>query len=363
MNHTFGNHLERFAHAVDIVSDNVFFNALELVRRYLRDTLSIQYCELLVPIPIDGRPGLKSEWHPGGEGWASSIRNESGDYNGQISYAFDKQRRAWMVAVDRNELRDTACEDLWNSGIPSEKIPAFVHLNDKPIKTSIMCPLRADEQRLGILNFESTIHLRPTKTLTEEIRRITDSIAYLLILKKAHQFQCESTGKALGVLDQSTRLPLTDKDRVFVASSGKGDAVVTGIITRTLAEFDVEVAYWKVDTHIGNIQDYLWNKISTSVLGVCYLSEPNERSSFRYTDNRNVLFEAGMMHALSKSGEVMKGWIPIREKDSPPLPFDFGSEKIVEVPRNSNFEINEDWLQATLRSHLKSANLPHSGTH
>jgi hypothetical protein len=318
---------------------------------------------LIVPIPIDGTAGLKSEWHPGGEGWASRIRNESGVYVGQVSYAFDKQRSAWIVAIDRGELKATAYEDLWHIGTPPDDIPPFVHLNDKPIKTSVMCPLRAGEQRLGILNFESTLHLRPTKTLTDEIKRIADSIALLMILKKAHQFQCDSTGKALGVLNECAKLPLTDKDRVFVASSAKGDASVTGIITRTLAEFDVEVAYWKTDTHLGNITDYLWKQISTSVIGVCYLSEPSEAGPHKYTDNRNVLFEAGMMHALSKNGEVMKGWIPIREKNSPPSPFDFNSENIVEVPRNSNFEINEDLLSATLRRLLKSENIPQSGTH
>jgi hypothetical protein len=93
------------------------------------------------------------------------------------------------------------------------------------------------------------------------------------------------------------------------------------------------------------------------------MSEYTGGDRYKYTDNRNVLFEAGMMHALAKSGEVMKGWIPIREKDSPPSPFDFNSETIVEVPRDTNLEINEDLLSATLRKLLKSVGLPQLAAH
>ena len=53
-----------------------------------------------------------------------------------------------------------------------------------------------------------------------------------------------------------------------------------------------------------------------------------------YVDNPNVVFEAGMLHARTsvdetdKSGEPC-GWIPIREAESAPAPFDFSPSKIM----------------------------------
>lgn len=51
-------------------------------------------------------------------------------------------------------------------------------------------------------------------------------------------------------------------------------------------------------------------------------------------DNPNVIFEAGMLHALINSPDAPpSGWIPVREEDSPAAPFDFAAERIEKVPR------------------------------
>ena len=42
-----------------------------------------------------------------------------------------------------------------------------------------------------------------------------------------------------------------------------------------------------------------------------------------YTDNSNVLFEAGMMHGKTDDvSDTPISWIPIREELSPETPFD-----------------------------------------
>ena len=86
--------------------------------------------------------------------------------------------------------------------------------------------------------------------------------------------------------------------------------------------------------------------ITKSRFGVCYFSEPapdGDSDNHKFIDNVNVIFEAGMFQSLTNSPNVVPvGWIPIREKESPPPPFDFGKERIVEIPRLADGKLNQD---------------------
>jgi hypothetical protein len=66
-----------------------------------------------------------------------------------------------------------------------------------------------------------------------------------------------------------------------------------------------------------------------------------------------VLFEAGMLHSLTNSPvTVPSGWIPIREKNSPKIPFDFASERVLIVARSSNGELMEERFRSDLRRRM-----------
>jgi hypothetical protein len=72
----------------------------------------------------------------------------------------------------------------------------------------------------------------------------------------------------------------------------------------------------------GAITAQIADKIVKSRFGICYFSEPGQQpSQHKYVDNPNVIFEAGMLHALINSPDAPpSGWIPVREDDSPPPP-------------------------------------------
>lgn len=97
----------------------------------------------------------------------------------------------------------------------------------------------------------------------------------------------------------------------------------------------------------GNINAQIAREIVRSRFGICYLSQKSQDdSSHKFIDNPNVVFEAGMLHALTRvtsatSGAEPSGWIPMREADSPPAPFDFAAERTIEIPRSGNGELNE----------------------
>jgi hypothetical protein len=71
-------------------------------------------------------------------------------------------------------------------------------------------------------------------------------------------------------------------------------------------------------------------------------------------DNPNVLFEAGMLHALTfLSIQGTSGWIPIREQNSPQPPFDFAGERIELIPRAADGSLNQEMFRTRLRARLK----------
>jgi len=355
---TFGKYLMRFAQAVDIVSQPVLSEVLDLIKLYLNERLEIQFCELLIPIRVGNAAALRSEWHPGGTEWAQTIKNHEGEYNGQISYAYDLETTMWIVAHSGECLAVTdQYLDLLGSR-HATKIPQYVKLTSHPIKTSIIYVLRHDDQILGVLNLESTQHLRATNTLMEELKHIVEALTILYGLHRANTIQSLNTGRALQSLRDVKNLPLTVLPKVFVASSARADKSVTARITRVLAQYDIEVQYWKSDVRPGNILEHLWRSISSSVIGICYFSEPSEAHEYKYQDNQNVVFEAGMMHSLSSSANnLMIGWIPVREANSPEVPFDFGSQQILWVPRDGGDRVDEEALAVELERLLDSASI------
>jgi hypothetical protein len=61
------------------------------------------------------------------------------------------------------------------------------------------------------------------------------------------------------------------------------------------------------------------------------------------------------MHALATADQDVgepAGWIPIREGNSPPPPFDFASERILYIPRSICGELNETKLRQMLADRI-----------
>lgn len=105
------------------------------------------------------------------------------------------------------------------------------------------------------------------------------------------------------------------------------------------------------------------DRVVRSRHGICYFSEPAPAGvGHRYVDNPNVIFEAGMLHALINAPDAPpSGWIPVREDDSPPAPFDFADQRIERVPRDQQGQVLEDRFRAQMHRTTRAsrpANLP-----
>jgi hypothetical protein len=346
---TFGNDILHFARTPYHVDDQVWGSVISLVEKYLGRELHIEAFELLIATKVDNERGLGSYWHPGAMPWSSRLKTD-GQYCGQVSYSFDRNLDMWVVAVDGGLLlrNPHGYRDLLENA-PSAEIPPYVDMNLHPrkIRTSILLPLHVPSHEVGLLNLESTQHLRPSSHMHEELRHIANAISELYVKRSGR----DGRDDAITFLREQQTLPLRDGRTLFLAYSTGADDQVIGAIKELLNEkFDVNVIDWKADDDCGDIRAQIWDHISKSTVCICYLSEPDQIGP-RFHDNPNVLFEAGIMYALTQN-QAMTAWIPIREPEPPALIFDIATERMLIVKRDVSGRLNEPALRNELSRKL-----------
>ncbi|SRR6266487_102758 len=364
-NSTFAGQLKHFAESVDIVDDTRFDNVRDLVYRYVVKQLGGEYFELLRQ--ESGGDGDKQSWLR--TFWSSddrphfwAIRSDDGSYTNPVTDAFDNGRPMWIVSPEKDPLDEAdQHHDLWSN---TANLSRYRPSSSEPIRTVVILPLSL-QRSYGVYCFESSRYIEITDVAKLELKRLADALAVLYRLWEANKAQLTGTEHAIGDLRellQQAKFPRLAKPHFFVAFSHKADETVKLIIRDTLDEFAAKLEYtdWTRMDDSGNISAQIGKEILESRFGLCYLSEPDDHDSAsapRYRDNPNVIFEAGMLHARTTAadetdGGEPAGWIPIREQESPPAPFDFAAERILQVPRSRNGDLNESRLREMLRGRI-----------
>ncbi len=101
----------------------------------------------------------------------------------------------------------------------------------------------------------------------------------------------------------------------------------------------------------GNINRQLLEAIASARYGICYFSQ--KVGDGAYIDNVNVVFEAGMFHGrVDEITPVPASWVPIREQQSPDLPFDFAQERILWVERTRTGKLRTKSFATAMRRNL-----------
>ncbi|HWA74167.1 MAG TPA: GAF domain-containing protein [Polyangiaceae bacterium] len=297
--------------------------------------------------------------------------------NGQSALAFVKQVPLWIVAANRSQLeRATVYRDLWSNS-PAKVIPRYIRVNKRSARTSIIIPIKEDEEVYGVINFESKEYLEINEDAKRELQLIAESLSILYLLSTSNRLQAMSTDHAMKVLNElRVRFPAKfAKPTLFLASSSAADEVVEATILETVKEFSdrLSVVHWRELVATGDINAHILREITDCQIGVCYLSEPAPESTarsgrsqtrapdgsggYKYRDNMNVLFEAGMLNALVAQRVTLgrpSAWIPIREKDSPDAPFDLRAQRTIVVPR-SRQSVQRESLRTALRNAIEHA--------
>jgi len=367
---TFADYLERFAKALDVLSSDNYETCSSAVVDYFTRRLHMSLVEFLSiafadkPYP-DSQIQMLSEFVSGGRNvGAFSLKDNQNKYRGHVCYTYDKRAPLWIVSADRGPLRSSReFRDLW-SNVPHVDLPGYWNNAQDCIRTSIIYPAYGVDgvQDDVVINVETTRYLEVNSRLKAEIEKIAKAFSIMKRHVYTHKRQHEGTR---GCVDEMRtifdRFPvrdlLTQKPTLFLATSDAADQQVVGAIRDVLAEFNerFETIYWKERTESGRVNVQILNWIRDAEYGIAYFSEPSEGREHNFRDNPNVLIEAGMMHA-NMSAQITdepRAWIPIREKDSPAMPFDFLSERTIKVPRISGGTLNEESFKFQLRARIE----------
>jgi hypothetical protein len=356
---TFGAHLRHFARSVDIVDQGTLVGARELVHEYVRDELHAAYFELALGYMVDEGLALRTLWSTGGQGFSTTVKKADGRYSSQIAVSFDTGRPLWIVNPQRKALRRAdSYVDQWSNINEVIELPSYREPINRDLLTLIVIPLRRPSRILGVLCLESTAYLDITEFDTEELELLADTLAILLDLYDLNQVQMQGTRDAIAYLRRikdDIAFPQLTKPQMFVGFSSRADEQVTGILNAVLDEFSdrLRIIRWNKIVESGTITAQIAEVIAKSRFGLCYFSEPDGESK-RYRDNPNVVFEAGMLQALTgPPAHELAGWIPVREENSPQPPFDFAGERIELVPRGADNQVNEELLRSRLRGRIQ----------
>lgn len=335
----FGSYLQRLSLSVDIVDEHAFAGIKKLVTRYVDEQLNIDYFEVL--FEQRGDPGtLTTVWCTvlEREGNSKNVRSD-GKYRDQTSYAYGESTRLWVLPNSRDETleRTAVHKDAWcnTASLPAYRSP----VDTRSARTSIAVPLKDGDQTVGVMFMESEDYLETTTLAQKELLLLADAVTRLHINRMRTKATTQGTRTALDELDVVLRdgdFPRLTKPKVFVAYPDDSDDEVIDVIKRVLdARKDrIEPVFWREITDPGPITEKIETEIRQAAFGVCYLSQRSaDGAEYPYFDNANVLFEAGMMNALSGSS----GWIVIREDErqaqTGPAPFDLQSLRQIAVER------------------------------
>ena len=349
---TFAGHLKQFSRSVDIVDKNTFDQVRDLIIRYVRRELGEgAYFDLLREQRIGQEPVLQTFWSS--EDKIQLLRIPAQDTPAAISFHHSKP--LWVISGDHLSLdRSASYRDQWSE---LADLPPHASPTGRSMSTLIVVPLRR-KRVLGVLCIEARNHIEATDVARQEMQLLGDALAILLELWELNESQSQLTDEAVGDLRDmitNAKFPKLAKPQVFVAHSSRADEQVTDIIRRVLKEYEaqVHITYWNEIPDAGNITTQIGDRITTSRFGICYFSEPADRASDqgivtdrpgtpKYVDNPNVVFEAGMLHALTNAPDAEpSGWIPIRERESSHAPFDFATERILMVARTETGDVAE----------------------
>jgi hypothetical protein len=350
---SFAKELKQFALSVDIVNEAILNHVGNLLGDYFRNSLQASTYEIRVPAAsgIIGERYLGTLWSCDGQRFTTPLYNDDGSVRGHTSYAVLNNKPMWIVANDRGYLMPNGeYKDLWSQ---AKDLPQYRGWGEKQFRTSIIIPFGSP--CIGFINLEFLNYFEPTIAAQEEFKEIAKSVEILYQLCNAHRSQTENTENAVRSIN--TRVPRSPllKATLFFAFSSRADLEVIGIVKEVLASYSttLDIISWDEMQGSGNIHAQMREAIVTAEYGICYFSQPDLATNL-FVDNPNVIFEAGMFHALTSSPSGQSRWIPIREECSGAPPFDFAADRLLNIRRNTEGNLNSQAFRSEISKRLKA---------
>lgn len=366
--------LQNFADAAYPIDDHSLDAIWNLVCTFLSEIAEIDYFEVLqVELQKNGpclttAHILKKYWtyssdpnaKPKPDSFAIRTKGQ-GRYHDQTAYSFAENVKLWVQEKSHGALATEGAVFVnhWpGESKPKSKPlpPYYAYTGWVNTKTQIVIPLVV-RVPIGIIVLETQSIYPYNERLAETFMGIANSLAAILSTHAACEISKAGTKSALSAVAKGyDTTKKNDKEHplvepsLFLASGKDADQEVMGIIMEIVSKFHktVRLNFWQDWTNSDEIHSELMKSVTRADFGICYLSEPlhEDSGSAKYRDNPNVLFEAGMLHALTSSGvgesfSTPVEWLAVREEASPKIPFDFGNRNILVVPRLDDGKTNK----------------------
>ena len=353
---TFGWSLLQFVNSVDYMTNNVFENIKTLTSKYILrpDGFGACYFSVLRPgIKVDGKDALKIIWSSDQNTERNVVRLYGDDGNSAPSlraFTYRNAKPIWVTDKNRKKLHEEGAQFKnywrWATGEQqsTEMPPNYIHMHSKDSYTLIAVPLGNHSMALGVLVIEFSKVIPYNQTAQDEVVLLSESFSQIIWLHDITQERERGTRAALKGLEENVvNMFSAVRPTLFFAYAIKADQKVIKVIRDILKKFEAhfELRDWQDINETGEINGQIIREISRCRYGICYFSEEKEeekdgKKTKTFTDNSNVLIEAGMLQALrgGKEGEK-QNWIPIREGDTE-LPFDFRGQRVAIVPRGDD---------------------------
>lgn len=353
----YGERLLQFSNSIDIVDEATFKSVASLVQSYVDKILDIKDVSIFIDDPIGDEIGLRKLFTNRG---TNPIRNSDGEYVGQTSFVYELEKPVWIVSDTENELlsESSLYLDKWSG---EENIPTYLKDSFEDARTSIILPIKLNGKVIGVVNFESDCYLETTAEAKAELGVICNAISQLYKSSQFSRSISDNTENAitdLGAWLNENSVPKLTKPKIFVASSENAEKDVMKVVLDEIGKREdvVDLIYWKDLNDAGNISAQIFEAISSCRFAVCYLSEKTGNDGeFKYRDNSNVVFEAGMFHGRTKFiTKEISNWLPIRERDSSKAPMDFSSERMIFPPRNDKGKLEESDFRESFSKRIEA---------
>lgn len=364
---SFGEHLKQFALSIDFIDSGHYDIVQQQINKYLQRQLDATQIALFEPTLVDNREGMTTVWSYPNFRIHQTLRDENDDYRRQLAMSIGEQRNLWVISGSDGLDSDNRGVDVWGEKKDTALPPFYAATNAAPSRTAIVMNTRnATGQSNGAFLVEIRAIVRPSKVLRHEMQLIADAVGLLHATDVATLEQREGTARAIARLSDlvgKLELDTGPKPLMFVASSSRAPDDIMKAVDDVLERFrdHIFVEPWHQIHQPGNINVQLVEKIRKAQYGICYMSEEvadvsdKSGSAPRFRDNPNVLVEAGMLHMVTATDTASgTGWIPIREKDSPKVPFDLGNQRMVLVERDNQGVAKVDAFKENLTAKIAS---------
>lgn len=353
--------LDAFTLAIDTLHDDQLVNIRRLIEKYIA-RFGIERVDFLKIVDRRDTRRLvpKAELSTKGALFEFDLQ-KSGEPNGLCATAILEQRSLWIVPKDgvSQNIYDnnTMKKDLIQDVDVATQARGYEHGDS--VCTEIIFPVVVSDICVGVANFRTTKYISRTRILEENLKILGRIMAVLIRIHEDSQYRLENTISAVHALDKmlDAKSIIIDERQVYLAHSSNCDRAITNLIEdglRNLGEYHCRS--WEANESGMQVTEKLIADILSSKVFIAYLSERNLSSSTEddFTDNANVLLEAGVCYGMIISGaKDVDSLILIRERNSPSLPFDIRNFNVLLVQRGSDNQPLHDQFTNFLRGRLK----------